>query len=180
MTKKEIAIKAENEFLAWNGRKETDPFVLPMLLEYWQKGAGWKWVTKENIKEVASKYAWSAAFVAYIMRLEYSYFPLASTHAKYTVDARERRENGEKKFIAYEINEYKPEVGDIVVKKRGYKGNLKNLISTDTTHGDIVTKVNNGNIEVIGGNVSNTIKKTVIPTINGFITDSNFIAVIKM
>src|SRR5690554_29294 len=180
MRKKFVVAKAKNELETWRGLTEKDKETHSMLVEYWQKGAGFNWITSENIDHYSTAYAWSAAFICFIMRLEYSYFPQTSTHAAYTVAARERRKAGHSSFIAYEPNEYKPQPGDIVIKKRGYKGDLAGLYDTATTHGDIVIENNGDYLTVIGGNVSNSVRESIVPAKNGIINHSNWIAVIKM
>ena len=180
MKKRFTVAKARNELEAWKNLNEQDSKAQEMLVEYWQDGAGWEWITNKNISDFAAKYAWSAAFVAFIMRLQYPVFPKSATHANYTVTARERAKEGKKTFIAFEPKNYKPKAGDIAVKRRGYTGTLEGLKTTDKTHGDIVSEVNNGYITVIGGNVSNTVKESIIPTENGYITNKKWFAIIKM
>ncbi len=180
MDKKLVVAKAEKELLTWRDKKETDPSVQDILVQYWNEGAGWHWVNKSNIKQFDNEQPWSAAFVSFVVRQEFWDFPKSASHSKYVVWARERRKNGDTERIAYEISEYKPEPGDIVIKRRGYTGNLTNLYIGATTHGDIVTKNTGDYIEVIGGNVSDTVKKTIVPAKNGYINHNDWFAVIKM
>ena len=180
MRKKFVVAKAETEMLAWTNIKETDVSAHPILVEYWQEGAGWTWINADNIAESATKYAWSAAFISYVMRSEYSNFPKSASHSKYVIWARDRRTAGQTSQIAYEIDEYKPVPGDIVIKKRGYNGDLAGLYEGAKTHGDIVIENNGDYLTVIGGNLSNTVRETIVPATNGYIDNSDWFAVIKM
>jgi|SRR5690554_503434 len=178
--KKNIALDAQKEVDHWLNLTEHNPESHSRLVEYWQDGAGWDWIKDSNISAFASKYAWSAAFISYVVKKTFSEFPSSATHANYTVWARDRRNAGETKMIAYNTNEYKPTVGDILIKKRGYNGNLEDLYKTAKTHGDIVIENNGNYLTVVGGNVSNTVKKTIVPLENGYITNNNWFAIIKM
>ncbi|WP_165851430.1 DUF2272 domain-containing protein [Brumimicrobium aurantiacum] len=180
MRKRNLVTSAKNELIFWGGRNENETAVHSRLVDYWQKGAGWDWITLDNIEEFDSKYAWSAAFISYIARKDYFNFPASATHANYTVWARERANQGHTAQIAVETHSYKPRPGDIVIKKRGYTGDLAGLYPTAKTHGDIVVENNGNYITVIGGNISNSVTETIIPATNGFINHSDWIAVIKM
>jgi len=150
--------------------------------------------------------AWSACFISYLASSNNVRFPVFAAHWQYcqsiragnegwtSFDPREaspsstysakkrqlssRTENN--KDTVYGDNSYKSvQIGDIIVKNRE-GNNLK--YSTEqfsgATHGDIVTEINEDTIAVIGGNVSDTVKKEYYTITKDPIgTDERFITI---
>jgi hypothetical protein len=119
--------------------------------------------------------AWSSAFISYIMRKAGAKddFKYASSHSKYIVQAiKNRKEDIQKDFRGYKLNEKKVEVGDLVCYAR------QNGVTYDTTgdyisHCDIVVNVESNYAEGIGGNVSDSVSKKKIPLVNGYVKDGD-------
>lgn len=174
-----VAEQARAELKKWIGKTETDTSMHPTLVKYW-KAAGFGWITKDNIPSYDNEYAWSAAFISWVVRKFYPNFPQSATHAKYTIYARERAKQGKTTVIALEPNQHKPRPGDIIVRHRGYTGNLENLYESAKTHGDIVISNNGYTITAIGGNLGHTVKTTTVQANNGYLNSSSHFAVIKM
>lgn len=129
-------------------------------------------------------YPWSAAFISYIMSKSgaENKFKYSGRHATYIVDSVRYKDTQNYPFRGYPIDSVNPEIGDLICAPRGKSRNLKYSQIVEqkdfTSHCDIVVSKNdNKNIEVIGGNVGDTVSKTiVILDFNGHIkvTDPNF------
>lgn len=119
-------------------------------------------------------FPWSAAFVSFIMQESGAgnTFKRSGRHATYIVDSVKNKDTANHPFRGYRINEKKPEIGDLICAPRGekdigltydkivQKGDFK-------SHCDIVVvKNSNSTIEVIGGNVGDTVAKTIV-ALNG-------------
>ena len=91
-------------------------------------------------------YAWSAAFVSYMVRSDSS-FPKSSKHFYYTRDSLFNRTQGKTSgWLAYRLGKDKisVKVGDIFVR---------NTNEDTNGHGDIVYKIDGNKAYMIGGNV---------------------------
>jgi len=174
-----VAEQAKIELKDWEGKNETDKSMYPKLVKYWA-AAGFDWIDSDNIESYDNEYAWSAAFICWVVRKYYPNFPKVATHAKYTIYARDRRKEGKTRVIALEPHEHKPRPGDIIIRHRGYDGNLDNLYPTAKTHGDIVISNDGDTITTIGGNIGHTVKKTTVQANDGYLNSSSYFAVIKM
>ena len=114
-------------------------------------------------------YAWSAAFIDYIMRMAGAghRFPYSSTHADYINAAREHRSGQRASLVitAEPPESYAPRLGDLVCMWRG--GHPIHFADLPTGrfpgHCDIVTAIRPGTIDGIGGNVDNTVGLWRIP-----------------
>jgi hypothetical protein len=90
-------------------------------------------------------------------------------------------------FWAFRISEAVPEVGDLVCASRANSGATYDNIDDGfkASHCDIVTEVRPNELTVIGGNVGNTVGKTIVRTDNGgrvMLTggQSNFFAILRI
>lgn len=181
--KQNILNQVKREWLKW-GRgsiKEEDPRVRSILADYWKTGVrrsfaqhGW-W----------SKHPWSAAFISWIMKKAGAgpAFNYSAAHAAYIAAAkRNRLADNNNPFKAYRISEQRPQIGDLVCKRRAGSGaTYDNIRVGHKTHCDIVTEVKPGQLTVIGGNVSNSVKARVVPTDSGGnISDPRYFAVVAI
>jgi len=156
--------------------------------EYWFVGMNQgapeqRWTGKhdgnghEFAPEDDGHYAWSAAFVSYVMRIAGAgkAFPYAADHAFY-INAAKRMTLGRDHgwlVTAERPNAYAPLPGDLICHGRGSAESLHydDLPTAElfTSHCDIVVDVSKpGVIAVIGGNVQDTVTMRHIPvTANG-------------
>jgi hypothetical protein len=83
---------------------------------------------------------------------------------------------------AYKIDEVAPEIGDIVVKARSQRNRATWYdLEGKPTHGDIVVGIQPSHLEVIGGNVSNSVDKTHVKISgDGKIATTDHFAVVKI
>ena len=150
--------------------------------EYWWLGqdAGTRfsrWTGKHNSKgEVfpASEdgdYAWSAAFISYVMREAGAgpKFPYSPAHATY-VDAAWRADHeADPRYAvrAERVEVYPPQPGDLICFGSGYDHNLRFSdlpVRFFPGHCDIVVAVAPGELTVIGGNVYDAVTMKHVPT----------------
>jgi hypothetical protein len=136
-------------------------------------------------------YAWSAAFISYVMRIAGAEqrFPYSADHADY-INAARRVSLGETTAWAVSaepVQDYAPRLGDLVCFGRGKARGLRyeDLPTPGlfTSHCDIVVDTDSpGHIEVIGGNVEDSVMMNTVPvtadgklaTPEGVVLDTRF------
>ena len=110
-------------------------------------------------------YAWSAAFVAYVMRMAGAgyRFPYSATHADYINAA--RQSSGRLAIAAERPELYAPQRGDLICMWRGRRPVRYDQLPAGTfpSHCDIVVGMHPGSLNVIGGNVDNSVSMRRIP-----------------
>jgi hypothetical protein len=179
---------AKEELARWNyGRiKETDPRSRDVLRDYWKTGTG-NVFTAAQIASPSFQAAtpWSAAFISWVMRKAGAggKFKYSASHSVYTAAAKANRiAQNDSPFKAYRISEVTPRVGDLVCKSRAGSGATYDTIRPGMkTHCDIVTGAGPDGLEVVGGNVSNSVSKGRVHLDSaGHIKDPNYFAVIRI
>jgi hypothetical protein len=141
--------------------------------------------------EVDGDYAWSAAFISYVMRIAGAgqRFPYSADHADY-INAARRVSLGQTKtwlVSAERVQDYAPRPGDLVCFGRGKAKGLRyeDLPTADlfTSHCDIVVDtMDPGQIAVMGGNVEDAVTMNYVPvtedgrlaTPEGVVLDTRF------
>jgi hypothetical protein len=111
-------------------------------------------------------YAWSAAFISYIMRTAGAgtRFPYAPSHFTY-INAAARHDQG-LALTAERPDSYAPQPGDVICAGRGTAKTLRfeNLpAGAFASHCDIVIGANADGLSVIGGNVDDNVTLKHIP-----------------
>ncbi|MEX0314878.1 MAG: DUF2272 domain-containing protein [Allomuricauda sp.] len=134
------------------GMKETDP-------GFWQRvGVYWEVGTQMDLTGLDDDWPWSAAFISYVIRLagaEDKFF-YSIRHSDYINDA---ILDSNPFFVGQRLSDYSPKIGDLVCYSRQNGVSFDNLPEKYKSHSDIVVKVNPTFIEVIGGNVGNSVSK---------------------
>lgn len=138
--------------------KEDEPEAVQQIEEYFQSFGG----------EYTDQ-AWSAAFISWVMGEAGAgeAFNYSQLHADYINQAIADRESGAA-FIGYDIDEYSPQVGDLIGRNRpdnNGSGGSDVIVTYDdavdtggySSHVDIVVATRPGEIDVIGGNVSDSV-----------------------
>jgi hypothetical protein len=122
--------------------------------------------------EIDGDYAWSAAFVSYMMRIAGAgrRFPYSADHADYINAARRVSLGQTTQWVvaAERVQDYAPLPGDLVCFGRGSARGLRyEDLPTErlfTSHCDIVVDTAvPGRIAVIGGNVEDSVTMTYVP-----------------
>lgn len=114
-------------------------------------------------------YAWSAAFIDYVMRMAGAgnRFLYSPTHSDY-INASAQRATGVQPglvTIAERPESYVPQRGDLICYSRGARPIRYDDLPTGRFpgHCDMVVTVNQGSLDVIGGNVDNSVSMKHIP-----------------
>jgi hypothetical protein len=170
--------------------------------EYWWLGlnagsAESRWTGKhdENGKtfppDQDGDYAWSAAFISYVMRMAGAahHFPYSADHADYINAARRVSLGQSTEWVvsAERVQDYAPRPGDLVCFGRGaWRGLRYEDLPTPTlftSHCDVVVETAvAGQISVIGGNIEDSVTLNTVPvtgegklaTPDGIILDPRF------
>jgi len=160
------------------GAKETDEPYAQWVNKYW-KSVGYDYDGYDTDK------AWSGAFVSYILKKAGAEgFEGSASHSSYIRRAVANRKMGRlnENYVAYRHFEKVAEVGDLICYSRaGTETDPYDRTSSYESHCDIVVKKNATNVEVIGGNVSNSVTKKLVSTSNGKVLDlsNKWFAIIK-
>lgn len=176
-----IAQAAIDEHTNWKSRTETDPSVKSVLLRYWTS-VGYS--EKSALLAISSRTFWSAAFVSYCVEKAGAGFLFRSsdTHSVYCAQAKQNRTTKlNNPFYLYRTTERAPKVGDFICRSRdGSNISFDNVGDGKSrpSHCDIVVKVFDGYIEIIGGNVDNTVTRRRVNTTNGMVSSKDFYAVL--
>ena len=138
---------------------------------YWREGTG------DRLDGRDREVPWSSAFISWVMKKAGAKdnFVYSASHSKYIEDSIANRKNGRinEAFVGYKINEVAPKVGDLVCYAR------QDGVNYDTTggyksHCDIVVAKNKNQIEVIGGNVNQSVTKKILSIDSqGIVSDKN-------
>lgn len=177
---------ARDELAKWAGKPETDPSVLPLLVEYARAGkvadpAAWA------AEAASNQQAWSAAFISFCVErgaehatIEGDPFGRSVLHSNYIAAAKRNRmtRNFANPFWLYRLDEVRPEVGDFLCKNRPGVDSITfdNVKAGDFSHVDIVTKVvSDTKLLATGGNRGNglTVVEAAETLKNGFITGAS-------
>ena len=154
----------------------------------WQRVGEYWWVgldpgTKESVwtgkhdglgqefsPEVDGDYAWSAAFISYIMRIDGAgrRFPYSFAHADYINAAREMSLGQISGYAlwAERPESYAPQLGDLICTGRERYSRLRfdNLPAGQfLSHCDMVVQISPGTLSVIGGNVDDAVTMKHVP-----------------
>ena len=122
------------------------------------------------------QFAWSAAFISYVMRIagaghDFPYSPNHSTYINAAV-------SGTTPLLrAFRTIDYAPMAGDLICTGRGHSASLRfedlPTASSFPAHCGIVTAVTGGSINIIGGNVDDSVTLTHVPvTAQGMLADA--------
>jgi hypothetical protein len=117
------------------------------------------------------EYAWSAAFISYVMRIAGAgvRFPYSQNHATYINIAKQMAEGVTSGWAVYaeRPENYAPLPGDLICLGRGRSARLRydNLPTPNPFpgHCDIVTARQPGQIAVVGGNVDDAVTMKHVP-----------------
>ena len=188
--KRKVLFQSNTESKKWEDFNETDPATSEIIQDYWDRGVNLDYSISEiENYEWQSTHPWSAAFISWVMKVSGAgrHFLYSETHADYVIDAIEEKElNSKAKFKGYRIMEVKPEVTDIVCKRRlgstadyAY-GEDHTVLNNSPLHCDIVTKVNKNDIEVVGGNVNNKVDKANLSLDDkGYLNQTDYFVLIR-
>ena len=158
---------ANEEYDAWNTNgkiKEGNKDTIQRLRDYWEEGTG----IKANDDYYVNT-AWSSAFISYLMKKagagdDFKYSPLHSEYIRQAI--KNRKQNNSIKIKGYKPNEVDVKAGDLVCYPRQGGVNY-DTTSSYMSHCDLVVSTNEKQAVTIGGNVSDSVTKTIVPLKNG-------------
>ena len=161
---------------AMGPKREREPGLWQRVGEYWWLGldaghaeAGWTGkhggFGAEFLPEMDREYAWSAAFISYVVRIAGAgaRFAYASSHWTY-IDRAVREPDG--LFAAARPTDAVPRPGDLICAGRARDGVLRfdDLPAGPyLSHCDIVVAVAPGQLSVVGGNVGDAVTMKHVP-----------------
>jgi hypothetical protein len=130
--------------------------------------AYWANVGKPEWSGQTTDQPWSAAFISFAMHEagDEGRFKKSTGHCVYINDAIKRCNEDGAPFHGKRIEEYAPQLGDLICRTReGSDVTFDTALNTPwyTSHTDIVTALKPGQIEMIGGNVSQSVSVRRLP-----------------
>ena len=155
--------------------QERDEGLWQRVGDYWWQGLDYgspegRWTGMHDANGVPfprgedGEFAWSAAFVDYVMRMAGagSLFPYAPSHSDYINAARSR---GDLAIAALPLTQYAPQSGDLICMWRArHPVTYEELPAGHFPgHCDIVVAQHPGGLDVVGGNVDNSVAMKHVP-----------------
>jgi hypothetical protein len=134
----------------------------------------WKSVDRPKLSGLDTEVPWSAAFISWDIQsagVPRDQFCPDARHTIYVERMVEREHRPGAAFIPRHLSERRPQVGDLICASRaGGRTTLENL-DRGPGHCDIVVEVRPGQVQVIGGNVDDSVSRSVFPLDeNGFLS----------
>jgi hypothetical protein len=184
--RKQAALLARAQFAYWGGRSETSFAIKSRLLEYWMRGGNRSKSGAEQ--EIASRSYWSAAFISWLFRVAGAgtSFKYSAAHTVYCAAAKKNRLANRtlNPFWLFRPSEFAPRVGDLLCNARDGSGlTFENVDDGNprASHCNIVVSVAPGRLEVIGGNLGDTVSLEIVRTDSkGFVSGQDFYAVLRV
>jgi len=162
-------------FRKFGHREEESPYYKRVKM-YWNS------LNPDSNRDGRSNVPWSAAFISYLMKistLKKIDFFFNEQHSQYIRKAILSKQNNDTSygFWGYRLNEYQPEVGDLVCYVREDAVGTINYDSVTNdypSHSDLVVEKIGNTLKVIGGNIEDsvTMKHLEIDN-NGYLTDKS-------
>ena len=130
----------------------------------------WRSVGKTDLSGNDCDQPWSAAFISWVMQeagVPESLFPRAEAHREYLSYIIANAQSSDALLVPHTIREYKPKPGDLICanRGRGYFGEVVEEIPETLNaklHCDIVVQIDDRTLQAIGGNVRNSVSKTIL------------------
>lgn len=162
-----------NNKVVRKGSQEADEDVYLRVGDYWRDG-----VDRADLNGKDTQEPWSAAYISWIMKEagmgdRFSYSDWHATYIRNSILAR-KADDKHFAFWGYRLSERAPQVGDLVGYARQGGINYDYQPVTYSSHTDLVVAVRPHEIDVIGGNVQDSVsKKTLRTDDKGFLIDKN-------
>lgn len=162
-------------FKQGNGLEDDDPYY-KFVGEYWKK-LGLKLDGRDTDQP------WSAAFISFVINeANYSGFKSAAAHHHYIRDAIEKRKSSDTApFWGFNLDEHKPQLGDMVCQWRESSVTFDRLPSGGfKSHCDIIVEIRDNEVRAIGGNVGNSVSiSTFQLDASGFLKPGKVFAILR-
>jgi Uncharacterized protein conserved in bacteria (DUF2272) len=142
------------------GMREGDQFASSRVHDYWKS------VGRPNLSGDNHEVPWSAAFISWDIEsagVPRDQFCPDARHTVYIERMANRTREPGAAFIPRQLDQRKPQVGDLICASRaGGKTTLDNL-DRGPGHCDIVVEVRPREVQAIGGNVDDSVSRSVFP-----------------
>ncbi|MCG6897041.1 MAG: DUF2272 domain-containing protein [Thiocapsa sp.] len=132
----------------------------------------WRAVDKPRLDGMDCQQPWSAAFMTWVMQgagIPASQFRPAAAHWVYLSTMIDEASYPGRYFVPRRVSDYSPGPGDLVCAYRGRSrlGTRDGFVSSGMLHGaethcDLVVNKNGRTLEAVGGNVRNSVSKSVL------------------
>lgn len=168
----EQTVDSDGTMVKIGGREAEDPYYL-RVGDYWKEGVNVDLTGKDT------DVPWSAAFISWVMKEagmgdRFSYSDWHATYIRNSILAR-RRNDKSFAYWGYRLSERAPRVGDLVGYRRqdGITYDYQPVVYS--SHTDLVVEVRPNEIDVIGGNVKDSVtKKTLKTDSEGKLVDTQY------
>ncbi|MFA5508631.1 MAG: DUF2272 domain-containing protein [Vulcanimicrobiota bacterium] len=148
--------------LTHKGGREADDDHYLRVADYWKEGVNFDLTGKDTHEP------WSAAFMSWVMKKAGmgERFPYSEWHATYIRESilARRAERVDSAYWGYRLSERAPQVGDLVGYARQGGITYDYQPTVYSSHTDLVVAVRPGEIDVIGGNVQDSVSKKTLKT----------------
>ncbi|MBS0222978.1 MAG: DUF2272 domain-containing protein [Proteobacteria bacterium] len=162
------------------GVQEGDAFASKRVHDYWES------VGRPNLSGDNHDVPWSAAFISWDIEsagVPRDQFCPDARHTIYVERMVDRARRPGAAFIPRRLDERKPQVGDLICASRAGGTTTLDHLDRGPGHCDIVVDVRPGEVQAIGGNVHDSVSRSVFPLdASGFLTpisDRPFFTVIE-
>jgi hypothetical protein len=126
----------------------------------------WKSVDRPNLTGLDTEVPWSAAFISWDIQsagVPHDLFCPDARHTIYVERMVVRAREPGAAFIPRHLNERAPQVGDLICASRSNGGTTLENLDRGPGHCDIVVEVRPGQVHAIGGNVGDSVTRSVFP-----------------
>jgi hypothetical protein len=134
----------------------------------------WKSVDRPNLSGLDTEVPWSAAFISWDIEsagVPRDLFCPDERHTIYVERMVIRARQPDAAFIPHRVTEYGPKPGDLVCASRDGGGTTLENLNRGPGHCDIVVEVRSGEVHAVGGNVRDSVTRSVFPLdANGFLS----------
>jgi hypothetical protein len=126
----------------------------------------WKSVGRPNLSGLDTEVPWSAAFISWDIEsagVSRDLFCPDARHTIYVERMVERARRPGAAFVPQHLGERAPQVGDLICASRDNGGTTLENLDRGPGHCDIVVEVRPGELHAIGGNVGDSVTRSVFP-----------------
>jgi hypothetical protein len=126
----------------------------------------WKSVGRPNLTGLDTEVPWSAAFISWDIESAGVSRDLFCPDARHTIYVERmvgRARAPGAAFVPHHVNERAPEVGDLICAARDNGGTTLENLNRGPGHCDIVVELRPGQVHAIGGNVGDSVTRSVFP-----------------
>lgn len=125
------------------------------------------WASVDKAYSGLNDIPWSAAFISWDVAsagVPRDLFCPDQTHSIYVERLVERAKRPGAAFLPHRLQDRAPQVGDLVCNSREGSGVTLDNLNRGPSHCDLVVEVRQGQVHAIGGNVQDSVSRSIFPT----------------